>query len=426
MTRDNVADQATKSLERVVEQIRGDLDTAWWCTSRRRFPRGLTELVDQHGADLVVVGSSSSGLLGRVALGSVTERLVHTAKVPVAIAPRGYPLSPVPVQRLTAAYGGAADAVGLITTSAELAKKWSVRLRIASFTVRPVTMYGGSIERSAENLVVKQWTRKTMDAALEQLEDARRQVEVPDVDVVIGAGTDWRDAVDGIAWQSGDLLLLGSGAAGPVSQVFLGRRRRSPATRAGAGDDRATAPHVAGRTGARPGKGGVTDAGQRLDVRGIPHRAGTRGRRNGRGVYLGRSPDLPRFDAVKVRLCPRRAGRWALRPRKRFRPNIFGEDTDPADVAAQAGELGRTLGAPALKPGTMFDSMESTSTLALSEPPMQPSNIRRLRRAVPRQRLPRTRRCAEQPARRPARWCQADHTRRVPAGVPGSAPPSPN
>lgn len=217
-----VADQATKSLERVVEQIRGDLDVSLVVHQATSIPRGLTELVDHYDADLVVVGSSSSGLLGRVALGSVTERLVHTAKVPVAIAPRGYPLSPVPVQRLTAAYGGQADAVGLITTSAELAKKWSVRLRIASFTVRPITMYGGSIERSAEDLVVKQWTRKTMDAALEQLEDARRRVEVPDVDVVIGAGTDWRDAVDGIAWQSGDILLLGSGAAGPVSQVFLG------------------------------------------------------------------------------------------------------------------------------------------------------------------------------------------------------------
>ena len=32
-----------------------------------------------------------------------------------------------------------------------------------------------------------------------------------------------------------------------------------------------------------------------------------------------------------------------------------------------AGELGRTLGAPALKQGTMFDSMESMSTLTLSE-----------------------------------------------------------
>ena len=64
----------------------------------------------------MVVGSSSSGLLGRVGLGSVTDRLVHTAAVPVAIAPRGYPMNPNPVSRLTAAYGGHADAVGLIAT----------------------------------------------------------------------------------------------------------------------------------------------------------------------------------------------------------------------------------------------------------------------------------------------------------------------
>ena len=61
-----------------------------------------------------------------------------------------------------------------------------------------------------------------MDAALKQLNEARASVAIPDVDVVIGAGNDWRDAVDGIAWESGDLLLLGSGAAGPMAQVFLG------------------------------------------------------------------------------------------------------------------------------------------------------------------------------------------------------------
>ena len=180
------------------------------------------EAVDQHDADLVVVGSSSSGLLGRVALGSVTERLVHTAGVPVAIAPRGYPSSPVPIQRLTAAYGGAADAVGLIKTSAELARQWSVRMRIASFTVRPTTTFGGSIERSAENLVIQQWTRKTMDAVLKQLNEARANVAIPDVDVVIGAGMSWGEAIDNIAWESGDMLLLGSGAAGAMAQVFLG------------------------------------------------------------------------------------------------------------------------------------------------------------------------------------------------------------
>jgi nucleotide-binding universal stress UspA family protein len=217
-----LASRASASLERVVGQLRGDLDITVAIHHSTSIPNGLMELAAQHSADVVVVGSSSSGLLGRVTLGSVTERLVHTSKVPVALAPRGYPSSPVPVQRLTAAYGGGADAVGLIATSVERATRWKVRLRIASFTVPPLTMFGGSIERSAEELVVQQWANKTMDAAVQQLNDARATVSIPDVDVVIGTGTDWREAVDDIAWESGDLLLLGSGAAGPMAQVFLG------------------------------------------------------------------------------------------------------------------------------------------------------------------------------------------------------------
>jgi nucleotide-binding universal stress UspA family protein len=217
-----LASRASASLERVVDQVRGDLDISTTVHQSSSISHGLMELAGQHGADVVVVGSSSSGLLGRIALGSVTERLVHTSKVSVALAPRGYPSSPVPIQRLTAAYGGAADAVGLIATSAELAQQWKARLRIASFTVPPLTMFGGSMERSAEELVVQQWTNRTIDAAAKQLNDARAKLSIPDVDVVIGTGTDWREAVDNIAWETGDVLLLGSGAAGPMAQVFLG------------------------------------------------------------------------------------------------------------------------------------------------------------------------------------------------------------
>ena len=152
----------------------------------------------------------------------MTDRLVHTAVVRVALAPRGYPLSVDPVRRLTAAYGGQADVVGLIATCAELAKKWSVRLRIASFTVRPTTMFSGSIEPSAEDLVVEQWSRRTFDEIAKQLNDVRASIAIPDVEVVIGTGHDWREAVETIAWETGDILLLGSGAAGPAAQVFLG------------------------------------------------------------------------------------------------------------------------------------------------------------------------------------------------------------
>jgi nucleotide-binding universal stress UspA family protein len=217
-----LASRAGAALEQVVEQVRGDLDISTTVHHSSSISQGLMELAGQHGADVVVVGSSSSGLLGRIALGSVTARLVHTSKVPVALAPRGYPSSPVPLQRLTVAYGGAADAVGLIATSAELAKQWKVQLRIASFTVPPLTMFGGSIQRSAEELVVQQWTSRTVEAAAKQLGEARAEASISDVDVVIGTGADWRAAVDDIAWETGDVLLLGSGAAGPMAQVFLG------------------------------------------------------------------------------------------------------------------------------------------------------------------------------------------------------------
>jgi len=217
-----VSRKAQQSLEQLVSMLPADLDISVVVHQSTSIPTGLTDLAAAQQADLVVVGSSSAGLLGRVALGSVTDRLVHTAVVPVALAPRGYPLSVDPVRRLTAAYGSQADVVGLIATCAELAKKWSVRLRIASFTVRPTTMFSGSIEPSAEDLAVEQWSRRTFDEIAKQLNDVRASIAIPDVEVVIGTGHHWREAVETIAWETGDILLLGSGAAGPAAQVFLG------------------------------------------------------------------------------------------------------------------------------------------------------------------------------------------------------------
>jgi hypothetical protein len=48
-----VTSQATASLERVVDQLRGDLDISVTAHQSTSIPRGLMELVGQHGADLV-------------------------------------------------------------------------------------------------------------------------------------------------------------------------------------------------------------------------------------------------------------------------------------------------------------------------------------------------------------------------------------
>ncbi|WP_102145190.1 universal stress protein [Mycobacterium hubeiense] len=217
-----VTSQAAEALDRAAGQLPEDLEISTVVHQSTSIPTGLIELATAHAVSLVAVGSSSSGLLGRVALGSVTERLVHTVEVPVAIAPRGYALQQGPLRRLTAAYGGDADINGLVPAVAELAKEWSVSLRMVSFTVRPVTMFGGSIERSAEDLVVEQWSRRMYDDIVKQLNAVRERMAVPDVDVVVGSGHDWREAVESVPWAAGDMLVLGSGAAAQTAQVFLG------------------------------------------------------------------------------------------------------------------------------------------------------------------------------------------------------------
>jgi nucleotide-binding universal stress UspA family protein len=219
---DHVGAQAQKSLEELVVQLPDDVDVETMVHQAASVPAGLTELAAELSAEMVVVGSSSSGLLGRIALGSVTDRLVHTAALPVAIAPRGYPAQPGRIERLTVAYGGQADEVGLVATTAGLAEQWSARLRIASFTVRPMSMFSGSIETAAEDLVLEQWAQRTRENIVAQLQKGRSGAGIHAAEVVIGAGATWRDAVESVEWAARDILVLGSGAAGQAAQVFLG------------------------------------------------------------------------------------------------------------------------------------------------------------------------------------------------------------
>ncbi|NMO02705.1 universal stress protein [Gordonia sp. TBRC 11910] len=186
------------------------------------IPTGLAQFATEQQASVVTVGSSSTGLLGRVALGSVTDRVVHGSAVPIAIAPRGYASGGGPVRRLTAAFGGQADVNGLIPAAAALAKKWGVGLRVVSFTARDVSAYAMATPKQAENLVVDRWWQNIQDDITKQLDTVRSTVGLPDVEVAVGVGPDWRAAVESVQWGPGDVLVLGSGAAAQTQQVFLG------------------------------------------------------------------------------------------------------------------------------------------------------------------------------------------------------------
>jgi len=88
-------------------------------------PRTLTELAEAEHADLVVVGSSHRGAIGRVLLGTTAERLLHGAPCAVAVAPRGYRSGPI--RRIGVAYNGSPEAEAALHAAEALA----VELRAA-------------------------------------------------------------------------------------------------------------------------------------------------------------------------------------------------------------------------------------------------------------------------------------------------------
>ena len=72
-------------LEDTSEHIRLPVDQVETKLLRGEPPTALCELADQLDADLVVIGSRGLGAVGRMLLGSVSDRLLHSCKRPVLI-----------------------------------------------------------------------------------------------------------------------------------------------------------------------------------------------------------------------------------------------------------------------------------------------------------------------------------------------------
>jgi nucleotide-binding universal stress UspA family protein len=170
---------------------------------------------------LVALGSSSAGLLGLVSLGGVAERILHSSDTPVALAPIGYSTSPgATVSRLTVAFGRADHDSELLTRSAATAKETGATMRVACFAVRPLTAAAGSIESSAEDLVVGSWAKDLESDIARALSGAGGRVATR-VETVVGQGGSWAEALSDVSWVPGEVLVVGVSSSS-VSRLFLG------------------------------------------------------------------------------------------------------------------------------------------------------------------------------------------------------------
>ena len=45
-----------------------------------------------------------------------------------------------------------------------------------------------------------------------------------ELEIAIGRGESWEEALEDVEWEEGDVLVVGSSSIGPIARVFLGSR----------------------------------------------------------------------------------------------------------------------------------------------------------------------------------------------------------
>jgi nucleotide-binding universal stress UspA family protein len=109
---------------------------------------GLLDLAAAEEADLIVIGSTHRGALGRLALGTTADALIRRRACPFAVAPRGYADAPDPdLQLIGLAYDGSLEsrraaqvAIGLALASSAPIRIFGVREPLTSALVPTATI----------------------------------------------------------------------------------------------------------------------------------------------------------------------------------------------------------------------------------------------------------------------------------------------
>ena len=83
--------------------------------------RGLHYLSETRAADLLVVGSSAQGLVGRVLVGDITRAALIGAPCAVAVAPMGHASAAAPLAKIGVGYDGTPESEEALALARELA-----------------------------------------------------------------------------------------------------------------------------------------------------------------------------------------------------------------------------------------------------------------------------------------------------------------
>ena len=214
---------ARAALDEAVAGVPSDIRVRTVVRGASSARRGLLEVCAEEEAFRLVVGSAGEVGDG-IKLGSVSFGLLQASEIPVAIAPHGFAVAPeARLTRVTAAYSGSDTSSELVLGGAAVAADAGAGIRIASFHTRPRACAAAGVGFRAVDQVIaeREATRRSLTRGI--LSEIEQSGRIPEsIEVVVGAGKNWHDALRAVEWQSTEVLLLGSSSLGPLARISLG------------------------------------------------------------------------------------------------------------------------------------------------------------------------------------------------------------
>ena len=178
--------------------------------------RALTETAEREHADLVVVGSSHHGKVGRVLPGTTAERLLHGAPCAVAVAPRGYERDDI--RHIGVAYEGSPEAEAALRAAEALALELGAALTVYCVVEPPPatdSMIAAGTGAEWPSVTAKQHGRQLLYYVADHAPQGLR----PETVLLHGhAAEQIARRTDGVV----DLLFAGSRGYGPLRRALLG------------------------------------------------------------------------------------------------------------------------------------------------------------------------------------------------------------
>ena len=171
--------------------------------------RVLHDLAEAERADLIVVGPTRHGTIGRILIGTTTEKLLKSAPCAVAVAPTDFADGTRPeVGVIGVAYNGEPDSFAALEEAARLARATDSELRV--ITVGPTFSGLDAHLGPVEDLRAEYRDRLAQGVARIGGQAEAVYEEGPAAEALSAKGIDL------------DLLVLGSRGYGPVRRVLTG------------------------------------------------------------------------------------------------------------------------------------------------------------------------------------------------------------